>query len=35
MNNNKADSNKYKKLLKIELNFHRDFNLQLDLEEKD
>ena len=26
---------KYKNLLKIELNFHREANIQLDLEEKD
>lgn len=26
---------KYKNLLKIELNFHRDNNIQLDLEEND
>ena len=27
--------NKYKNLLKIQLNFHRDYNLQLNLEEED
>ena len=33
--NAKGKMQKYKNLLKIELNFHRDNNIQLDLEEND